>query len=137
MVYLHANQKLETELAYKSAKCNALRQCEAITNLPHFIHSWRGVLFVAHKAITVRTGKISSCLSHIFLMKNPILTGASREGRKIKTTRKRLTISFGVRRNQYKTDRIAFLYLNKHSFWFKIMAFKRERSSFVYLLWIL
>ena len=61
------NQKLETELAYKSAKCNALRQCGAITDLPHFIHNQRGVLFVAHKAITVRTSKIS-CLSHIFLM---------------------------------------------------------------------
>ena len=58
------NQNLETELAYKSAKCNTLRQCGVITDLPHFIHNQRGVLFVAHKAITVRTSKISSCLSH-------------------------------------------------------------------------
>ena len=28
------NQKFETELAYKSAKCNALRQCGVITD-PH------------------------------------------------------------------------------------------------------
>ena len=61
------NQKLETELVYKSAKCNTLRQCGAMTDLdlPHFIHNQHGVLFVAHKAITVRTSKISSCLSHI------------------------------------------------------------------------
>ena len=98
------NQKLETELAYKSANCNALRQCGAITDLPQFVHNQRGVLFVAHKAITVRISKISSSLSHIFLMYNPISTGVSREGRKITTTRKHLTISFCVRRNQYKTD---------------------------------
>ena len=36
------------------------------------------------------------------------LTGVSRDGRKITTTRKHLTISFGARRNQYKTDKIAF-----------------------------
>ena len=63
------NQKLETELAYKAAKCNTLRQCGAITDLPHFIDNQRGVLFVAHKAINVRTSKISSCLSHVFLSK--------------------------------------------------------------------
>ena len=28
------NQKLETELAYKSAKCNTLRQCGVITDPP-------------------------------------------------------------------------------------------------------
>ena len=60
------NQKLETELAYKSAKCNTLRQCGAITDLQHFLHNQHSVLFVAHKAITVKTSKISSCLSHIF-----------------------------------------------------------------------
>ena len=65
------NQKLETELAYKSAKCNTLRQCGAITDPPHYIHTQHGVFFVAHKAIIVRTSKILSCLSHIFL----ILTG--------------------------------------------------------------
>ena len=98
------NQKLETELAYKSAKCNTLRQCGVITDPPHYIHTQHGVFLVAHKAIIVRTSKISSCLSHIFL----ILTGVSRYGRKITTTRKHLTISFGVRRNRYKTDKIAF-----------------------------
>ena len=41
------HQKLETELAYKSAKCNTLSQCRVITDLPHFIHNQRGVLFVA------------------------------------------------------------------------------------------
>ena len=86
------NQKLETELAYKSA------------GPPHYIHTQHGVFFVAHKAIIVRTSKISSCLSHIFL----ILTGVSRDRRKITTTRKHLTISFGARRNRYKTDKIAF-----------------------------
>ena len=106
------NQKLETKLAYKSAKCNTLRQCGAITDLPHFIHNQPDVLFVTHKAITVRTSKILSCLSDIFLMYNPISTGVLREGRKI-TTRKHLTISFGVRTNQYKSDRIAFLYFQK------------------------
>ena len=63
------NQKLETELAYKSAKCNTLCQCRVITDLPHFIHNQRGVLFVAHKAITVRTSKISSCSSHFYSCK--------------------------------------------------------------------
>ena len=58
----------------------------------HYIHTQHGVLFVAHKAIIVRTSKISSCLSHIFL----ILTGVSQGGRKITTTRKHLTISFGA-----------------------------------------
>ena len=62
------NQKLETELAYKSAKCNTLRQCRVITDLPHFIHIQRGVLYVAHKAITVRTSTISSCSSLFLLM---------------------------------------------------------------------
>ena len=52
--------------------------------------------------------------------------------KKITTTRKHLTISFGVRRNRYKTDRIAFLYFKKYSFWFILTAFKRERSSFVF-----
>ena len=33
------NQKLETELAYKSAKCNTLHQCGVITDLQHFIHN--------------------------------------------------------------------------------------------------
>ena len=71
------NQKLETELAYKSAKCNTLRQCGVITDPLHYIHTQHGVFFVAHKAIIVRTSKISLCLSHIFL----ILTGVSRDGR--------------------------------------------------------
>ena len=131
------NQNLDTELAYKSAKCNTLRQCGVITDLPHSIHNQHGVLFVAHKVITVRTSKISSCLSNIFLMYNPISTGVSREGRKITTTRKHLTISFGARRNRYKTDKIAFLYFKKYSFWFKLTTFKHERSYFVYRLWIL
>ena len=65
------NQKLETELANKSAKCNTLRQCGVITDLPHFIHNQRGVLFVAHTTITVRTSKIPSCFSYIFLIKIP------------------------------------------------------------------
>ena len=98
------NQKLETKLAYKSAKCNTLCQCGVITDPPHYIHTQNGVFFVAHKAIIVRTSKISSCLSHIFL----ILTSVSRDGRKITTTRKHLTISFGAQRNRYKTDKIAF-----------------------------
>ena len=103
------NQKLETELAYKSAKCNTLRQCGVIADPPpppppHYIHTQHGVFLVAHKAIIVRTSKISPCLSHIFL----VLTGNSRDGRKITTTRKHLTISFGARRNRYKTDKIAF-----------------------------
>ena len=98
------NQKLETELVYKSAKCNTLRQCGVITDPPHYIHTQHGVFFVANKPITVRTSKISSCLSHIIL----ILTGVSRDGRKITTTRKHQTISFGARRNRYKTDKIAF-----------------------------
>ena len=34
-------------------------------------------------------------------------------GKKITTTRKHLTISFGVRRHRYKTKIIAFLYLKK------------------------
>ena len=105
------NQKLETKLAYKSA----LRQCGVITDLSHFIHNQRCVLFVAHKEITVRTSRISSRLSHIFLMYSPITTGVSREGRKI-TTRKHLTISFGAQRNLYKTDKIAFLYFKKIHF---------------------
>ena len=54
------NQNFETELAYKTAKCNTLRQYGVITDLPHSIHSQRGILFVSHKAITVRTCKISS-----------------------------------------------------------------------------
>ena len=98
------NQKLETELAYKSAKCNTLCQCGVITDHPHYIHTQHGDFLVAHKAIIVRTSKILSCLSHIFL----ILTGVSRDRRKITTTRKHLTISFGVRRNRYKTDKIEF-----------------------------
>ena len=108
------NQKLETELAYKSAKCNTLRQCGVITDPPpppHYKHTQHGVLCVAHKAILVRTSKISSCLSHICL----ILTGVSRDGIKITTTRKHLTISFGERRNRYKTDKIAvFNFKNIH-----------------------
>ena len=95
------NQKLETELAYKSAKCITLRQCGVLTDPRHYIHTQHGVFLVAHMA---RTSKISSCLSHIFL----ILTGVTRDGRKITTTRKHLTISFGARRNRYKTDKIAF-----------------------------
>ena len=95
------NQKLETELAYKSAKCNTLRQCGVITDPLHYKHTQHGVFFVAHKAIIVRTSKISLCLSHIFL----ILTGVSRDGRKITTTRKHLTISFDARRNRYKNDK--------------------------------
>ena len=128
------NQKLKTELAYKSAKCNTLRQCGVITDLSHVICNQRGVLFVAHKAVTARTSKISSCLSHIyiFLMLNPVSTGVSRERRKITTT-----TSFGVRRNRYKTDKIAFLYSKDINFWFKLAAFKRERSYFIYLLWTL
>ena len=105
------NQKLETDLAYKSAKCNILYANMELLQTPppppppqHYIHTQHGVFFVAHKAIIVRTNKMSSCLSHILL----ILTGVSREGRKITTTRKHLTISFGARRNRYKTDKIAF-----------------------------
>ena len=78
---------------------------------PHYIHTQHGVFLVAHKAITVRTSKISSCLSHIFL----IITGVSRDGRKITRTGKHLTISFGARRNRYKTDKIAiFNFKNIH-----------------------
>ena len=124
------NQKLETELAKKSAKCNTLCQCVVITDLPHFIHNQRGVLFVTHKAITVRTSKISSCLSHIFLMYNPISTVVSRKGRKITTTREHLTISFGARRNRFKTDKIAFFHF-KIFILFKLTAFKREHLYFV------
>ena len=108
------NQTLETELAYQSAKCNTLRQCGAITDLPHFIHNHRGVLFVAHKAITVRTSKISSCLSHISSCKIRSQQGFRGREEKITTTRKHLTISFSVRRNRYKTDRISSLYLKKN-----------------------
>ena len=132
------NQKLETELAYKSAKCKALRQCGAITDLLHFIHNQRGILFVANKAITVRTSKILSCLSHFFSCK--IRSQQVFRGREEKSQQRGntlITIPFGVRRNRYKTDRIAFLYFKKYSFWFNLTAFKRERSSFVYLLWIL
>ena len=121
------NQKLETELANKSAKCNTLRQCGVITDPPHYIHTQHGVFFVAHKAIIVRTSKILSCLSYIFL----ILTGVSQDGRKITTTRKHLTISFGARRNRYKTDKIAFFLFQKYSFEFKLTAFKPEHSLFV------
>ena len=39
------NQKFETELAYKSAKCNTLRQCGVITDPPHYIHTQHGVFF--------------------------------------------------------------------------------------------
>ena len=106
------NQKPATELAYKSAKCNTLRQCGVITDPPHNIHTQHSVFCVAHKDIIVRTSKISSCLSHIFL----ILTGVSRGGRKITTTRKHLTISFGARRNRYKTDKIAFFNLKNFHF---------------------
>ena len=60
------NQNLETELAYKSAKCNTLRKCGVITELPNFIYNQRGVLFIAHKAITVGTSKISSSCFPIF-----------------------------------------------------------------------
>ena len=42
------NQKLETELAYKSAKCNTLRQCGVIIDPPHYKHTQDGVFFVAH-----------------------------------------------------------------------------------------
>ena len=45
------NQKLETELAYKSAKCYTLRQCGVITNPLQYIHTQHGVFFVAHTAI--------------------------------------------------------------------------------------
>ena len=38
----------ENELALKSAKCNTLGQYRVITDLPHFIHNQRGVLFVVH-----------------------------------------------------------------------------------------
>ena len=98
------NQKLETELAYKHAKWNTQNIIRSYYRPLHYIHTLHGVFFVAHKAIIVRTSKISSCLSHIFL----ILTGVSRDGRKITTTRKHLTISFGARRNRYKTNKIAF-----------------------------
>ena len=108
------NQKLETELAYKSANCNTLHQCGVISDPPHYIRTQHGVLFVARKAIIVRTSKILSCLSHIFLL----LTVVSRDGRKITTTRKHITISFGARRkfNQYKTDKIAFFNLKNIHF---------------------
>ena len=119
------NQKLETELAYKSAKCNTLRQWGVITDLSHFIHNQRGVLFVAHKEITVRNSRISSFLSHIFLMYNPISTDFSREGRKNTKTRKHLTISFGAQRNRYKTDIIAFSQLTIVQF------FKSEAATTV------
>ena len=65
------NQNFETDIAYKSAKCNNLRQYGAVTGLLQFIHNQRGVLFVAQKAITVRTSKISLCLPHIRLMYSP------------------------------------------------------------------
>ena len=105
MEHLHGKPKtFETELAYKSAKCYTLRQCGVITDPPQYIHTQHGVFFVAHTAIIVRTSKIASCLSQIFL----ILTGVSRDGRKITTTRNYITISFGARRNRCKTDRIAF-----------------------------
>ena len=113
------NQKLETELAYKSAKCNTLRQCGVITDPPYYIHTQHGVFFTGHKAIIVRTSKILSCLSHIFF----ILTGVSRNGRKFTTTRKHLTISFGARRNRYKTDKIAF-FISKKSILVQINGFQ-------------
>ena len=127
------NQQLETELAYKSAKCYILRQCGVITDLPHFIHTQRGVLFVAHKAILVITSKISLCSSHIFLLYNPISTGVSREERKITTTRKHLTISFGARKNRYKTDKVAFLYFkNIHLGSNKVLTNASVRTLFAF-----
>ena len=98
------NQKLETEIAYKSAKCYTLRQCGVITDPPQYINTQHGVFFVAHTAIIASTSKIASFLSQIYL----VSTGVSRDGRKITTTRKHLTISFGARRNRYKSDKIAF-----------------------------
>ena len=93
-----------SSLAYKSSKCNTLCQCGVITDPPHYIYTQHGVFFVAHRTIIIRTSKISPCLSHIFL----ILTGVSRDRRKITATRKHLTISFGALRNRYKTDKTAF-----------------------------
>ena len=128
------NQKLETELAYNSAKCNTVRQCGVITDIPHFIHNQRGVLFVAHKAITVRTSKISSCLSHIFLMYNPISTLV--RGREEKSQQRGNTLPYPLVREETENSILIHL-LQKFSFGFKLTAFKRERSYFVYLSWIL
>ena len=126
------NQKLETELAYKSAKCYTLRQCGVITDPPQYIHTQHGVFFVAHTAIIVRTSKKVSCLSQIFL----ILKGVSRDGRKTTITRKHLTISFGARRNRCKTDKIAFFNFKNIHFSSNKRLSNREHSLFVYLLLI-
>ena len=53
------SQKIETELAYKSAKCNTLRQFGVITD-PRIIYTLSmASCYIAHKAIIVRTSKIS------------------------------------------------------------------------------
>ena len=72
---------------------------------PQYIHTQHGIFFVAHTAIIVRTSKIASCLSQIFL----ILTGVSRDGRKNHNNEETPNhILWGARRNRYKTDKIAF-----------------------------
>ena len=104
------NQNVETDFAWSSTECNALCQFKVIIDLIYCLHYQHGVLFVVHKGATVRAHKISWSLSHIYLMYNPIWTAVSKEGIKITITRKHLSISFGVRRKQYITDKIAFNY---------------------------
>ena len=99
------NQKLWDRISLQICKWQYPTPMWSYYRPPHYIHTQHGVLFVAHKAIIVRTSKILSCLSHIFL----ILTGVSRDGRKITAMKKHLTISFGAQRNQYKTDKIVVI----------------------------
>ena len=106
------NQNFETDFAWNFTECNALCQFKVITDLTQCLHYHHGVLIVVHKE-AVRAHKISWCLYHIYPMYNPIWTSVSNEGIKITITRKHLSISFGARRKQFITEKIAFNYFYK------------------------
>ena len=118
------NQNFKTELAWKSSKYNTLCQCKIITDLTHLLHYQHNIFFfVVRKEAIVRAYKISCCLPRIFLMYNPIWKGVSEEGIKITIARKCLRKSFGVRRKQSITGKIAFYYF-KHLILMQINCFQ-------------
>ena len=105
------------------------RQYEVITDLQRFIHNQPGVLFVTHKAITVRTSKISSWLPHISsctIRSQQVFRGMEQRSQQRGNAFK-VTKSFGARRSRYKTDKIAFLNL-KTFILVKINGFQTRAS---------
>ena len=107
------NQKLKTEIAYKYAKCKYPTPMLSYYRPPEFYtQSARCVVCSPYGKNCQNKHNIVVFILYFPHVKSD-LNRCFAGGKKITTTRKHPTISVCVRRNRYKTDKMAFSYFKK------------------------